>query len=163
MFKKLFWRGFVGAIFPIFLLGGLPAYSQTQPLLAQANSQTNSLKSLSKEDLQKFAQAVKKLQALEEDAQRKMAEAVKAQGMTPERFMEIGKSENPTSSNINAAEQEKFTKALAQVKKIIEEDKVKKQEAVQTSGLNIDQFNEMAQAIRKDPALQEQVRKLLGS
>jgi phosphoenolpyruvate-protein kinase (PTS system EI component) len=91
-----------------------------------------------------------------------MAEAVKAQGLTPERFMEIGKSENPASSNVNAAEQEKFQKALAQVKKIIEEDKVKKQEAVQTAGLNIEQFNEMAQAIRKDPALQEQVRKLLS-
>ncbi|MEA5511645.1 DUF4168 domain-containing protein [Crocosphaera sp. UHCC 0190] len=165
MLKQLLFKGCLGVFCSVVCLGSLPAYSQPGEVIAQASQQTLASKNVSKDELKQFAQAVIKLQAVDEATQQKMVEAVQAEGLSPEQFMEIGKKQRDTnaqgSGEITPEDKQKFEKALAVVKKINEEDREKKREAVEASGLDISRFNEIGKTVEGNPELQKQVVELL--
>lgn len=161
MLKQLLWKGCLGMVVCATCLGGLPAYSQSGLAIAQSSSQTVASKDISSQDLEKFAKAIGELRDIDEATQEKMIEAVQAVGMSPEEFMEIGKQEEG-QSNLSADKQMKFEKALDAVRKLNEDDRLKKQEAVKNAGLDVSQFNEIGKIVEKDQALQKQVVEILS-
>ncbi len=161
MLKQLLWKGCLGMIVSATCLGGLPAYSQPGSAIAQSSSQTVASKDISSQDLEKFAKAIGELREIDEATQGKMIEAVQAVGMSPEEFMEIGKQEEG-QRNLSADKQMKFEKALDAVRKLNEDDRLKKREAVENAGLDVSQFNEIGKMVEKDQALQKQVVEILS-
>lgn len=162
MLKQLLFNGCLGVFISIAGLGGLPAYGQPGELIAQSSE---AKENISNEELKKFAQAVVNLQKVDEATQKKMIEAVQSEGLSPERFMEISKkerNENMTLTNeVTSEEQEKFEKALTQIKALNEQDRVEKREAVQEAGLEVARFNEIGKVVEGDRDLQKQVVELL--
>ena len=133
--------------------------SQTQPQAPQAQ--------VSQEELQKFANAVKKLQPLQQNAQKQVSQAIVAQKLTEERFGEIYQSRrNPQAQptkKITSEENKKFEQANAQIEKIQETTQSKMVEAVQAEGLDKEQFNRIFLAVRQNPQLLQQVQKMIQS
>lgn len=162
MFKSLLLRSLASS-FVLVSIGSFPAYSQTmtsvpQSFLAQATSPTQ----VTQEELQKFAEAFKQLRAIEAEAEQKMAQAVQQEGLTPQRFVEIGQSQqNAGASGISADEQQKFQKALVRVRQILESTETQKYEAVESQGLEVERFQEIIAAIQGNPALKQQVEQML--
>ena len=80
----------------------------------------------------------------------------------PEEFMKIGQQEkNKLSPNIE--KQTKFEETLNIIKKINEEDRLKKREAIKNAGLEVSQFNKIGKLVESDPKLQKVVVRLLGT
>ncbi len=162
MFKSLLLRSLASS-FVLVSIGSFPAYSQTmtsvpQSFLAQATSATE----VTQEELQKFTEAFKQLRAIEAEAEEKMAQAVQQEGLTPQRFVEIGQSQqNAGASGISADEQQKFQKALVRVRQILERTETQKYEAVENQGLEVERFQEIIAAIQGNPALQQRVEQML--
>jgi hypothetical protein len=165
MLKSLLLRSLAGS-FVLLAIGSFPAYSQTissisPSFLAQAASSS----AVTQEELQKFAEAFKEFRVIEMDAEQKMAQAVQAEGLTPERFVEIGQSqqgEAPASAaEVSAEEQQKFDKALVKVREILQNTEDRKYQAVQSQGLEIERFKEIIAAVQENPQLKQQVQQML--
>lgn len=164
MLKSLLLRSLAGS-FVLFSISSFPAHSQTltsvpQSVLAQAASPTQ----VTQDELQKFAEAFKKLRAIEVEAEQRMAQAVQEEGLTPQRFVEIGQSQQSqesASSGVSAEEQQKFDKALVKVREILENTETQKYEAVQSQGLEVERFQEIIVAIKANPELKQQVEQML--
>ncbi len=165
MLKSLLLRSLAGS-FVLLAIGSFPAYSQTissisPSFLAQAASSS----AVTQEELQKFAETFKEFRVIEMDAEQKMAQAVQAEGLTPERFVEIGQSqqgEAPASAaQVSAEEQQKFDKALVRVREILQNTEDRKYQAVQSQGLEIERFKEIIAAVQENPQLKQQVQQML--
>ena len=90
-----------------------------------------------------------------------MIEAVQANGMSPEEFMEIGQQEEG-ERNLSEDEQAQFDTALEAVRDLNEEDRQKKRVAVEEAGLKISRFNEIGKIVESDSDLQKQVVEILS-
>ncbi|MEL7036628.1 MAG: DUF4168 domain-containing protein [Cyanobacteria bacterium J06592_8] len=164
MLKSLLLRSLAGS-FVFLSLGSFPAYSQTissvpSSLIAQAASSE-----VTTEELRKFAEAYKELRAIDAEAEQRMAQIVEQHGLTPQRFVEIGRSqegENSDSSvQVSPQEQEKFDQALVKVREVLQDTESRKYEAVQSQGLGVERFKEIIAALQQSPELQEQVKQML--
>ncbi|MEB3280826.1 MAG: DUF4168 domain-containing protein [Lyngbya sp.] len=165
MLKSLLLRSLAGS-FVLVSIASFPAYSQTvssvpQTLLGQAASSSE----VSQEELRQFAEAFKQLRAIEMEAEQKMAQAVQEEGLTPQRFVEIGQSqqgEAPASAaEVSPQEQQQFDKALVKVREILQNTEARKYEAVQSQGLEVERFQEIIAALQQNPQLKQQVQEML--
>ncbi|MEM8777505.1 MAG: DUF4168 domain-containing protein [Cyanobacteria bacterium P01_G01_bin.49] len=165
MLKQVLINGCLGMFISIAGLGGLPAYSQPGVLIAQSSADEPASEGITEEELRKFADAVVKLQSVDEATQAKMIEAVQGEGLSPERFMEIAKKEGNENTaltdEVTTEEQQKYEKALTKIKQLNEEDRVQKREAVQEAGLEVSRFNEIGKIVEDDRELQKQVVEML--
>ncbi|PZV15149.1 MAG: hypothetical protein DCF22_07810 [Leptolyngbya sp.] len=113
-------------------------------------------------ELQQFAQAIKQLRKVEMETQKKMAEALKEEGLTPPRFQEIGQRQDnpdsPLTADISAKEQQQFDKALAKINQIQQDASPKQNRAVTFQGLTLERFNQIGRAIEQNPTLKRQLR-----
>jgi hypothetical protein len=169
MYKQLLLGGFALALA---FSAGLPARSQTSQTEPQQQQQpqpqqqqTAPAADVSSEDLQKFANAVKQIQTIQQDYQGRMAQAVEQQGLSQDRYLAIQESQaNPTAkpnSQVSEDEKQKFEQATAQVSQLQQEAESKMKEAVQAEGLDVKRFNEIFAAIQQDPSLQQQVQQMM--
>lgn len=94
--------------------------------------------------------------------QQKMAEALKDEGLSPQRFQEIGERQgnpdSPLTADISTKDQERFDKALAKINKIQQDTVPKQNRAVTLQGLTVEQFNRIGRAIDQNPTLKRQLR-----
>lgn len=164
MLKSLLLRS-LATSFVLLSVGSFPANSQTltsvpQTVLAQAASSE-----VTPEELAKFAEAFKQLRAIEMEAEQRMAQAVQEEGLTPQRFVEIGQSqqgEAPASAaGVSAEEQQQFEKALVKVREILQNTQERKYQAVQSQGLEVERFQEIIAAVQQNPQLKQQVQQML--
>lgn len=161
--KKTVARVFVGALL---VLPMAVAQSQAQsPSPSSANqvlSLPRSSGSTSPLELQQFAQALRQLKKVEMEMQQKMAEALKDERLSPQRFQEIGQRQDdpnsPLTADISAKEQQQFDKALAKINKIQQDTVPKQNRAVTLQGLTLEQFNQIGRAIDQNPTLKRQLR-----
>jgi hypothetical protein len=151
----------------VLLAGPLAAQAQTQQPAPQPQPQTAPQTQISPEELQKFAQAVKELQAIDRQAQTDMVKAVEAQGLTEKRFLEIYQSQQkPKASapaNLSSQEKQRFGQALTSVQGIQQQTQTKMQQALKTQGFEVQRFNQVMATVLKDPTLKQQVLQLLQS
>jgi hypothetical protein len=167
MYKQLLLGGFALALA---FSAGLPARSQTsqtepQQQAPSGQQQTAPAADVSSEDLQKFANAVRQIQTIQQDYQGRMAQAVEQQGLSQDRYLAIQESQtNPSAqpnTQVSEDEKQKFEQATAQVSQLQQEAESKMKEAVQAEGLDVKRFNEIFAAIQQDPSLQQQVQQMM--
>lgn len=117
-------------------------------------------------ELGQFVQAIKQLQSLEKRTQQKIAKAIKAGGLSLERFIEIGRGlEDPGSSPAAAPspeEREQFDRTVAEIRQIRQETLPKQERAIVGEGLALERFAQIDRQIRQDPSLQQRVQQMLG-
>jgi hypothetical protein len=139
-----------------------PQQSQPQPQNQQA-PQTE----VSQQELQKFANIVKKLQPLQRGALSQIQGAIKQQNLSEQRFGEIYQSQkNPQAQptkKVTPEEKKKFAQVNAEIAKIQETTQSKMEEAVRAEGLEIPRFNQIFSAIRSNPALMQKVQQMIQS
>jgi hypothetical protein len=166
MGQNIMLKPMIGGIVGTLLTLSLVTHAQAQPpslLFAQAFPSASA--SVSPLELQQFVQAIKQLQKVEMETREKMAEALKSERLSPERFQEIGQRRSnpdaPVSSQISANEQERFDKALAKIQTIQREATPKQNRAITLQGLTVERFNQIGTAIEQNPALRQQLRNQL--
>lgn len=153
-----------GAIGALLYLSPAVAQNPVQRLNPQSFAQTFSPKganeSVSLLELQQFGQALKQLRLVEMETQQKMAEALKSEKLSPQRFQEIGQRQSnpdfPLSTEISPTEQQRFDNALAKIQTIGQEANPKQSRAITSQGLTVERFNQIGQAIDKNPTLRQQ-------
>lgn len=168
MYKQLLTGGFAIALLASM---GLPVKAQTAepgtapPGQEMPQGQEAPKTDVSSEDLQKFASAVKQIQTIQQSYQGKMAQAVEAEGLTQQRYMEIQQAQaNPSaqpSSEISSEDKQKYEQANNKVAELEQQAETEMKQAVQSQGLDIQRFNEIFAAIQQDPSLQQQVREMI--
>lgn len=122
---------------------------------------------VSQEDLEKFAQAVKAIQTIEEQAQTEMTQALENEGLNFDQYRTILQGqENPeaqAASEVTQDQKESFKRVNNRVAEIQEAAQSKMQEAVEAQGLKVERFQEISMAIQQNPTLREQIQQLLQS
>ncbi len=162
MFKQLLSKGCLSLVISATFLAGLPAHSQPGEAITSPPIYTIASTDISTGELEKFAKAILSLRKIDEETQTKMIKAVEAAGMSPEEFMEIGENKEEMDS-IPAEKQLQFQKALDEVRKLNQEDREQKRQAVKDSGLEVSRFNEIGKMVESDRSLQKKVVEILSS
>ena len=116
-------------------------------------------------ELQQFVQVIKQFRRIETSMQREMAKAIKKEGLTPERFMEIDKTQRQLrSESVNSSEDlEKFRKVVTEFQKIMDDAEEKRQTTVATQGLEVERFLEIEKIVSNNQQLQGKVERMLGN
>ncbi|MGH2415829.1 MAG: DUF4168 domain-containing protein [Microcystaceae cyanobacterium] len=162
MLKQLLWSGGVATLL---LASSLSASTLAQQISPQSPSQPASSGEISSLELQQYASTVKRLQIIQQKAQKEMDEAVKNEDLSPERFMEIGRGPQNQGTQpiepVTPSEKESFERAQAEVERIHQETEAKMQRAVQAEGLEVGRFRQIAAIVQKNPALIRQVQQMI--
>ncbi len=150
----------------IVMLGSLPGYAQqTKPAPAPAPATAST--TVSPEELQKFAGAVKQVLAIARETDTQMAQVVQKEGLTEARFNEIFNSKkqggNQPKTPISDQEKQQYERIVGQLTQIQKNAMTKMDQAVQSQGLDVARFNQIFTAVKQDPKLREQVQKLIQS
>lgn len=122
---------------------------------------------ISQEELQKFANAVKKLQPIQQEADTQITQAIQQQNLSQKRFGEIYQARRnpqakPTTA-ITPEETKKFDQVGAKIQDIEQATQSKMERAVRDEGLDIQRFNQIFAAIRQNPALLQKVQQMIQS
>lgn len=177
MFKRLLTGS---AVFTLLLVGSLPAFAQAQaPGTAPATPKPEAPQreaspqpgapraEVSQADLQKFANAVKKIQAIQQESEKKMIQAIESEGLSPQRFGELLQAQQTPEgqpnqqAGVSREEMQKFEQVSARLTAVQEEAQSRMQQAVRAEGLEENQFRAILATIQQDPALQQQVRSMI--
>lgn len=125
----------------------------------QTNQQAEAI---SDEELQQFVLVSQKLQAINQETQQSMLQAVQDAGMDVERYSEIyqaiqdpKKEANPTKK-----EKEQFAAASNQFQKIQIDAQQQMQEMLKTEGITQNRFQEISTSLQRSPELQQRIEKL---
>lgn len=141
-----------------------PGYSQKTPSQAPINSQTE--QKVNRQELQQFVQAYKAVQQIQKSSEKQMVEAVKTEGLSPARFIEISKSEkNPatdsSATDISNREKQGFENAKAKIIVIKQKTESDLTQAINAQGLELPRFNEILTALQQDSQLREQFQQMI--
>jgi hypothetical protein len=146
---------------------GSSSQSAPPPGAAQPPVQQAPQAQVSQQDLQKFANAIKKLQPIQRQAQTQITQAIQQQNFSEKRFGEIYQSRrNPQAqptAKVTPEESKKFEVVSAKIDQIDKVTQSKMEKTVQEEGLDVKRFNQIFSAIRQDPALLQQVQKMIQS
>ena len=138
--------------------------TQSQP---QSPAQQAPKVQVSQEELQKFANAVKKLQPIQKNALSQITTAIKQQNLSEKRFGEIYQSKQSPqaqqTAKVTPEENKKFEQVNAKIRQIQKSDQSKMEQTVKSEGLEPPRFEQIFLAIRQDPQLLQKVRQMLRS
>lgn len=117
---------------------------------------------VSDEELETFSSALQTIQTIHEDAQPDITEAIKEEGMEPDRFSQIARSQQNPQSNLEVSDQEmqQFNSAMSQVREIQSDIIEKQKTAVQEEGMSPERFQEILTAVRQDQQLQQRLQSM---
>ncbi|AFY86028.1 DUF4168 domain-containing protein [Chroococcidiopsis thermalis] len=137
----------------------------TQPSQSQPPTQKPAPAQVSQKELQQFANAVKKLQPIQENAQNQIVQAIQQEDLSEKRFGEIYQSRrNPQAqptAKITPDENKKFDQANAKIEKIEQSTQGQMEQAVKGEGLDIQRFNQIFLTLRQNPDLLQKVREMI--
>ena len=117
---------------------------------------------VSDEELETFSNALQSIQTIYEDAQPNMVEAIKDEGMEPNRFNQIARSQqNPQSDlDVSDPEMQQFNSALSEIREIQSEVIEQQKAAVKEEGMAPERFQEILTAVRQDQQLQQRLQSM---
>ncbi len=160
-----------GSVLALVLVGSLSAQAQAPTPApsprppAPQGQQGAPAPQVSPEEVQKFANAVRQLQGIQQQAQTEMVQAVERTGLSAQRFTEISRSQREPqtqlSQAVTAQERQKFQQASARVGEIQQSTQSRMEQAVQTQGLEVQRFNQIFAAVQQDPSLLQRVQQIL--
>jgi hypothetical protein len=150
----------------VFFASFQPSYSQDTVPQTPIDSNSETEKEVSQQELQKFAQAYQEVQKIQKSSEAQMVQAVEGEGLSPERFIEISKSQQNAESDSNATgvsteEQASFENAKAKIIEIRQTTESDMTQAINKQGLEIPRFNEILTALQQDSQLREQFQQMM--
>jgi hypothetical protein len=134
--------------------------------LPSSSTQAASPTSVTPIELQQFVQSIKQLQVVDRQNQQKMAKVLEEEGLSPQRFSEIGQSfQSGTNLDkpISEAEKQKFERVIEKMGKIQQESLPKQRRAILMQGLKVERFRQIDLAVQQDPTLKKRVQQMLGN
>ncbi len=148
------------------LLGSsLPGFTQSQETVTTAQLKQASEGDINPEELQKFANAFKLVQQLEQESIETMFEIVESEGFSRERFGEILQAQqNPQAQpnvEVSQEESDKFDNAIDKIAKNRQETIVNMQQAVVAEGLDVERYDQILSIVKDDEKLQKQVLEMI--
>ncbi|MBF2002385.1 MAG: DUF4168 domain-containing protein [Synechococcales cyanobacterium M58_A2018_015] len=154
------------------LISGMTAQAQTPaPSTPESNPQPAAPEAPpaaaepSAEEVQQFANAIKQIQSIQQEAQRQADQVFESEGITPERFGEILQSQqNPQAQpqpEVTPEEQQNFDQVLSQLTEIQQTTQTRVNAAIQEEGLDSTRFNQIMTLVRQDPELRQRVQQEL--
>ncbi|MGC1246332.1 MAG: hypothetical protein WA865_08995 [Spirulinaceae cyanobacterium] len=118
MFKQLLTGT---ATFAFLTVGSLPSFAQTPEIIAQTQLKQVSEGEVSPQEVQQFSSAIVKLQLIQRESQGAIVSAIEQEGFTPERFVQIIRSEQeqkPLNPELTNEERQNLSEALTQIQAI---------------------------------------------
>ena len=140
----------------------LPAQAQTQSPAPQAVQTT----AVSKDEVQKFANAIKQILVVNRESEKKAAQAIKDEkGLTEQRFDEIYNAQKDPKATpavqIQPKERQSYDRVVTKLVQIQKDSDVKMEEAVKAQKLEMSRFNQIFEAAQKSPQLRQEIQKLV--
>lgn len=118
-------------------------------------------------ELEKFANAIKQLQVIQQETMKEMVQVVQSEDLSEQRFVQIYQAQqNPNAQptpKITREEQQNFEQASVKIRDIQQKNQPKMEKAVTDAGLDIQRFNQISATVRQNPALQKQVQQMIRS
>jgi len=144
-----------------------PAPAQPQQTRPQPQTQPSPQAEVSQQDLQRFANAVKKLQPIQKQAETQIMQIIQQQKLSEQRFGEIYQArQNPQAkptTAISPEENKRFDQAAVKIQELQKTTQSRMEKAVREEGLEIPRFNQIFLAIRSNPALLQKVQQMIQS
>jgi Domain of unknown function (DUF4168) len=146
------------------LLSQMPIRAQQAPATKPAPNQPVN-QTVSAAEKRQFANAVKQVLSISREAEGQATQAIRAEGLTEQRFDEIFRSQNnpqqrPTKP-VEATERQKYDRVIAKLTQISKDNDTKVETAVKKEGLGIPRFNQIFQMVRSNPQLRQEVQQML--
>ena len=117
---------------------------------------------LSDEEAGQFADAAINAQEIQKGAQKKMVGIIKDEGLDIETYQKIAKSsqmgQSPEESNVTESQMEKFKSASESINEAQQEIQQEITAAIEETGMEVQRFQTINQAVRQDPELQKQIQ-----
>lgn len=126
------------------------------------NTQQQSV-DVSDADLEKFANAFKEIQAINQTSQQEMMAVIQEEGMEVQRFNEIFQAEqNPQQeADYKADEKKKFDNISQEIETIQKDSEQKMIGKIKDEGLSVNRYQEIMMAIQNDPKMQGKLQEHL--
>ncbi|MFP4133631.1 MAG: DUF4168 domain-containing protein [Halothece sp.] len=162
-----------GSIASIFMLGStLEAQAQQQQQQQQqapdqqqmpATPEGSSI-DVDQEELERFADAFRVVQRIQEESRQEMAEAIEQEGLTIEEYNQMFRQQQQPEaeeSEMSSEKQEQFQQADNRISEIEEEAQNEIESAITDKGMEMQRFEEIWVSIQQDPELQQEVQEIL--
>lgn len=140
-----------------------PLFGQTDRKVVQPQPTTKTQSDVSDAELKKFVSIYKKVQTKNKEAQQKMADAVKAEGITIQRYQQIAQAGKNPKSNVEVTkeEQTKMKAIKSSFQKIQKKFKSKITGVIKDGGMSTKRYQQVFQQIKSDKELQAEFGKLM--
>lgn len=153
------------SLLPFFLLFLAPAVGLAQAL-PQGQQPTQMNTSFSDEDLAQFSEAAAKVNEIQQSAEKKMIDAIEKQGLNLDKFNEIAMAQqnpNAEAGAIDEGDMKKFQAVSGDLQQIQTDMQPKMVEAIESTGIELDKYQEIVTAYQQSPELQQRVQEMMGN
>ncbi|MEJ2051169.1 MAG: DUF4168 domain-containing protein [Calditrichota bacterium] len=133
---------------------------QIQQQIQQQQQQANI--KVSDDELHTFSDALQSVQTIYQNSQPDMIQAIKDEGMEPQRFSQIAQSkQNPQSDlKVSPEETKQFNNALESIRQIQSKVMQKQISAVKEEGMTPERFQTILNAVRQNQDLQQRLQSM---
>lgn len=134
--------------------------------LPQGQQPTEMNTSFSDEDLAKFSKAAAKVNEIQQSAEKQMIDAIEKQGLDLDTFNEIAMAQqNPNAETgaIDEGDMKKFQAVSGDLQQIQMDMQPKMVEAIESTGIELNKYQEMVTAYQQSPELQQRVQEMMGN
>jgi hypothetical protein len=126
-----------------------------------SDAKTQADSDVSDDDVERFVNALGKIQDIQEDSYQQAVAAVEAEGLSEEAFTRIlAAQQNPMaegSTDISDDEIQKLERASGQINSIQEQAQQDIQSAIEAEGFALEEFDQVQATIQQDPTLMQDV------
>lgn len=115
------------------------------------------------DELQKFADAYQQVRLINQSSQQKMMEAISDEDLTVKRFNLINQSEQNPNKEVEATDEEfeNYQAAMEAVESIQQNVQAQLQTKIQEAGITLERFQQIANQMKNDKALQQRLASLM--
>ncbi len=143
----------------IFCLLSGNIYGQEPVRLERQETRTD----YSDEELQMFVTAAQDVMAIQQQSQHEMVAEIEEEGLTIEEFNQIFNAMQDPQAEVEATEEERqsFDRAMQRVNDLQVKTDEKIMGAIEESGLDYEEYEEIMTAYQQDPELQQRINEML--
>lgn len=139
----------------------VPTQAQSAPPARQAAPSA----SVSKDEVQKFAGAIKQILVINRTSESRAVQAIRGEGLTEQRFDEISKvqrdAQGKPTTQIPAKERQSYDRVITKLVQIQKDSETEMEKAVQAQGLNVQRFNQIFEVVQKNPQLKQEIQQII--
>lgn len=137
------------------------SYAQTLPGAGQQQQQVQT--DFSEEELKTFIQANKSVVEVQQQAEQKMIQVIEEENMDINRFNEIATAQQDPNQEADATADEMatFNQAAQKVMEVQRETQSEIAEAIESEGMQFNEYRQIMMAYQSSPEVQEKITKLV--